>query len=339
MTKVRFVGDPDHLAAWFGDLCEWADQITICTARFDWGDGQVPFRRLFAKETIDKVQSFVVTKGDESPTELKRFHDRGVLRYVVEQRSRFRPNIYLFRKADEVRALVGTVRLTTGSFRSDLEATMLVEGSWHDEFACELSAFIDRCLKSARVSLAEDFQEGNPDAFLTTDDRDSRAQIVWEQLLGLGPLDKDSSVREAAKLLRGEGLIDFKRLDSAGPLYEAILEAIERGARIGIFDRPTRGFIRAILVSPDDFPEWLWERCLLMAMHEQNMGRGEAIRAAAEWASSNVGLAFQRIPSGGRIEVGFKRAITRCIRKGQIDRFGPDIIRRATAPIANGRQE
>ena len=69
------------------------------------------------------------------------------------------------------------------------------------------------------------------------------------------------------------------------------------------------------------------------------MNRDMVIRSAAEWACSNVGLSYQRIRSGGRVEVGFKKAISRCIRKGRIERLGSGMIRRVAGTIANGRHQ
>lgn len=327
MTRMQFISDPDQLASSFRHLCDWAEEIIICTARFDCGDDHVPFR-LPLHVHAAKVRHFIVAGYGETSNVLDRFHDRGVLRLIVERRSRIRANIYRFQKANEVRTLIGTARLTPESFGSDLEAMMLVEGSWHDEFACELSAFIERCLKNARVSHADDFQVEDANAFLAIEDRDLRAQTVWEVLLGVGPLDWDSAVREAARLLRIRGMIDFKRLDSAGPAYGMIQDAIQRGARMGLFDRPSRGVVRAILSEATEYPEWLWENCLLQSLDTQDASRAQAIRLAAEWAACNVGLAYRQIRAGGRIESAIKRAISRCIRNGRLERSGPQTIRR-----------
>lgn len=338
MIKVRFAGDPERRSASFGDLCDWADQIVVCTDRFDCGDDHPSYWRSLAEKNPDKVRHFIVTQRDDPPIALKPFHDRGVLRFVVEHRPRFRSNVYLFRNGDEVRALVGTVRLTAESFRSDLEAMVLVEGSWHDEFACELASFIDRCLGIARVSRADDFEAATSDTFLEIEDKDEQAWIVWDNLLGAGSVDKDSAVRLAARSLRDEGLIDFRRLDSAGPLYSGILEAIDRGGRLGLFDRPARGMVRAILTRSEDYPDWLWEYCLLQGLSDEETSRVDAIRLGAEWAALNTGLAYKRIKAGGRIEVALKRAIARSIRKGRLESIGANFIRRVPRPIADVRK-
>lgn len=331
MTRMQFISDPDQLATSFGHLCDWSEEIIICTARFDCGGDHVPFRRPLDVHAA-KVRHFIVARYGEISNVLDRFHERGVLRLIVERRSQIRANIYRFQKAHEVRALIGTARLTPESFGSDLEAMMLVEGSRDDEFACEISAFVDRCLENARVSHKDDFQVEVPNSFLAIEDRDLRVQTVWEVLLGIGPLDRDSAVREAARLLRIRGAVDFKRLDSAGSVYGTIQEAIERGARIGLFDRPSRGFVRALLSDAAEYPEWLWEECLLQALDDQDTPRPQAIRLAAEWAACNVGLAYRQIRGGGRIETSIKRAISRCIRSGDLERSGPQTIRRVVRP-------
>ena len=253
MTNVSLVSDPKQLAASFSHFCNWADQIDICTDRFDCGKGLAPFWPSL-KGAMNKIRYFIVTKRDHMPPELEPLHTRGVLRLVVDQRTRFRANIYHFRRENEVRALLGTVRLTTDSFQSDLEAMMLAEGTWQDGFACEISDFIERCLRYVRLSHAADFQDGDPYCFLAIEDRDSQARHVWEHLLGLGPMEKDVAVREAARLMKDQGMIDCKRLNSAGPVYEGILKAIDRGARIGLMDRPARGMIRASWNPPTTIP-------------------------------------------------------------------------------------
>ncbi len=112
-----------------------------------------------------------------------------------------------------------------------------------------------------------------------------------------------------------DGRANFRRLDSAGPLYEAVLASIERGVRLGRLDRPQRGFVRAVLGEAQDYPDWLWQSCLLAALDQEFVSRDEAVKMAAAWAVENVGLRHRNLRSGGRVDEGLRRALARVSAK------------------------
>jgi hypothetical protein len=39
MSRKEFLSDPASLLANFASLCDWAEQITVCTPRIDAGGG------------------------------------------------------------------------------------------------------------------------------------------------------------------------------------------------------------------------------------------------------------------------------------------------------------
>jgi type I restriction enzyme S subunit len=159
-------------------------------------------------------------------------------------------------------------------------------------------------------------QDAEPD-FLS---RSQTEQIdaVWDALLGLGPLEKDEAVRAAAQSLRDQGLASFQRLRQGGPLWEAIATAIGRGVREGSFDRPRRGFVRAILPDARAYTPELWSRCLFDSLDHEPMEEDEALRAAAERARESYGLEFKRLREDGIILGGLRAALQEAVQTGGI---------------------
>lgn len=139
---------------------------------------------------------------------------------------------------------------------------------------------------------------------------------------------KEDAVRTAAATLRDQGLARFQRLRQGGPLYQAIETAIEQGLRLGDFDRPKRGHLRAVLCDPRDYPSETWRFCLLESLDHQPVEEGEALRAAAEWARENIGLEYERLREDGIILRGLKAALDEALRQGGIERIGRNQIRR-----------
>lgn len=147
------------------------------------------------------------------------------------------------------------------------------------------------------------------------EDTEVQTELVWNTLYGEGPLEKDTAVRIAARVLREAGSVSYKRLDGGGLVYSSIETAIEAGIREGSFDRPRRGYVRAIVaeIGPDE-----WRHCLLSTLAEDATDRDEAIRAAAEYAAEYFGIRFERLRRGGRIEKALKSAINSCLRRGLV---------------------
>jgi hypothetical protein len=157
-----------------------------------------------------------------------------------------------------------------------------------------------------------------PESFADLD-REDQDEWVWGLLFGEGAIEKDAAVRNVADGLRDEGLVEFKRLRRDGNLYREILSSIERGLRSGTFDRPRRGFIRAIRKYARDYSPDAWKICLLASLGTEPTERSDAIRAAAEWARENTGLVFNRLRKGGVIEQGLESAIDSAVREGVVE--------------------
>lgn len=167
-------------------------------------------------------------------------------------------------------------------------------------------------------------EDTQPSEFLA-EDSDAQIEAAWNILIGEGPLAKDTAVRLVARALREQGAVSYKRLDRGGQVYECIEAAIDAGIKDNWFDRPKRGYVRALLweLGADE-----WRHCLLSTLTEEPTSRTECTRAAAEYASEYFGLQFERLRRGGRIERSVKSAINSCIRRGLVEDYGREMIAR-----------
>jgi len=533
------LADPRALLAAFTSLCDWAEEITVCTPRVDDGEGWRALAR-----NAHKVRLCLVSDRAPGLEALAPLRDKGALRLFADHESGYRPNVYLFRRGVEARALVGSARLAGDGAGSGVESVVRVDGTRDDPFACSLADFVEACLARSRLPgpdgltaaglssvgpgsrlevtcpsryaepacdagvaqllpvrdagavrsaqlalwsvvlqggirlrvevgrkpasafwhpgfdfwaarlkghgrLWTVFGTGNPrvrkrpvltlalsipeeghdagssgafavepgggslflvhrggfrgggrgrkrlfwkttrlrgsellvdghvtrvalvadlnsrvaleqvaayvrevervrvtvrrpadggtlgdppggrvrEQFTDIAGPDERASVVWQRLLGLGVLSKGDAVRKVAHGLREDGRADFRRLDSSGPLYIAVLDAIERGVRFGLLDRPGRGLVRAVLAEARDYPDRLWRRCILASLGGAFVSREEAVRRAASWAVENLGLRHHHPRTGGRVDEGLRRALDVVIRRGRVVRQGPDLVR------------
>ena len=85
---------------------------------------------------------------------------------------------------------------------------------------------------------------------------------------------------------------------------------------------------RSPTVSAAAYTREQWRSCLLAAVDGNAVDRDEAIRLGAEWARENLGLNFKRLRSDGKIVTGLKSAMNSAIRRGELERIGPNKVRR-----------
>ncbi len=162
-------------------------------------------------------------------------------------------------------------------------------------------------------------------------DADIRVNIIHDTLLGEGPLPLLDALRTVAETLRSDGLVTFKRFRRDGKLARAIDDAIRRGVRRKLFDRPRRGYVRAVLADPAEYSEGLWEMAVLSVLDtEEAVAEDEAVQDAAYWAQESIGLAFARLRRGGRILTALQEAVGRLVASGEVCRAGEGLLRRVT---------
>lgn len=145
--------------------------------------------------------------------------------------------------------------------------------------------------------------------------RPAQLPLVHDALRGLGALTTDDAIRRVADHLRTHGHAEFMRLRSDGPLYAALDKALDAAVREGLVDRPRRGHVRAIVPDAKHYTDADWARCLEAARAEHAatttapLDQDALIRAAADWAVENMGLAHQRLRTGGSVHQGLTRAL------------------------------
>ncbi len=158
-------------------------------------------------------------------------------------------------------------------------------------------------------------------------DKDAQVDMVFDALLGEGPLEVAAAIRHVADTLRESGQVAFQRLRRGGTLYSAIDAAIRLGVRRWCLDRPRRGYVRAVQLDPKSYDREQWRRCLLASLDGEPTDRDEALRAAAEWGKDNMGLQFERLRNDGVVMKGLKSALNSAVRRGEVERVGGKQVR------------
>jgi len=154
---------------------------------------------------------------------------------------------------------------------------------------------------------------------------EQQTRVIWEHLVGMGPLHRDDAIRTVAGFLRYRGLIASDYLQNGSVLWHAIANAIDFGVKKGLFDRPRRGEVRALLPDVRDYSLELWSLCLLVSMDFRVIDEDQALRAAAEEARKRMGLKFERLRSDGVILQGLREALEDEVRQGHLRRHGGKI--------------
>jgi hypothetical protein len=196
------------------------------------------------------------------------------------------------------------------------------------EAPAQLSSFI------AELARVHDLADGDEEeseseertSFLDAEE-EAQAHILWDIMLGAGPVEKDVGIRVCASVLRDSGALEYKRLDAGGRVYATIENAINSGVKEGIFDRPSRGYVRAVQKELDSEG---WRHCLLTSLDSDPIVREEVIAIVAKYAKEYFGVEFERLRRGGRIEKAVKSAINSCIRRGLVADAGRGMICRNT---------
>jgi hypothetical protein len=157
---------------------------------------------------------------------------------------------------------------------------------------------------------------------------DDQCTLAHESLLRSGPLEKGDAIRAFGNDLRERGRVSYQRLHQDGPLYALLEEIIEQCVKVGIVDRPRRGWVRAIIPDASEYSRDLWRHCLLGVVTTEPVDRDAAVRLAAEWAREQMGLAYERLREGGIIDRGLRSAMNSAVRRGEVVRVGSHSIQK-----------
>ena len=84
------------------------------------------------------------------PEVLQQFSSEPNVRVMLPIGDLFHPKVYLFRNGDSVQAVIGSHNLTHSAMNRNVEASVLIEGSRHDDTLKDLSQFIHTAWSDAR---------------------------------------------------------------------------------------------------------------------------------------------------------------------------------------------
>ncbi len=171
--------------------------------------------------------------------------------------------------------------------------------------------------KSEPTAAVADFEPAQDEEMLSfwEMDEEPRTGLVYQALLGLGPIEKDRVIRTAAEQLREMGHVDFQRFRENGPLGEAIATAIKRCTQNEWVDIPARGYRRVVAHDPKVYTDATWDLCIensgVIDQFDLTVDIESAIEVAAGWARDKLGMKYQRLRKKGHVYQGLHRAILR----------------------------
>jgi hypothetical protein len=159
--------------------------------------------------------------------------------------------------------------------------------------------------------------------------REEQLAWVYEILFGAGSLEKEDAIQRVATALADLGLAGETAGAKGDPTRKAIERALTAGVKEGRFDQPERGRVRAIRPDPKDWSVEDWGLALASALDREPTAREAALRFAAYWAQTNLGLVFSRLREGGTILNGLSAALDLAIRRGSFLDDGTGCVRKA----------
>lgn len=358
MAGPRIVSDDAQAQALLQEAVEWAESVFLClranvAGAADNGTWPVPANHRH------KVTRAILSGASGFDCELAQaLNERGALR--VADDSDVRTNLLICELNGKLRILMA---FAPPRDRQRISPLLYAEVDGDDEFALSIRSFQYELTRFAHIPSTAEFHalmairpvlsevdpatiaaatgQSSSLAELPDDsdlapasirtgfldlDTEERSVEIHGQLLGRGALERDEAIREAARLLRDQGLLQFERLRSGGDSYEGVSDALDLGLKEGLFDRPRRGFVRAIYPEMNDD---LWRVCVLSALPPGvAVDREEVCRVAASSAAELFGFEYQRLRRGGRAERAVKRAINSLIRRDIVERSGNLAVRR-----------
>lgn len=358
MAGPRIVSVEAQAQALLHEIVEWGESLFLCLhasapGASDNGTWPVPAHHRH------KVTRAILTGASGSDRELAQaLNERGALR--VAEDSDVRTNLIIGELNGKLRILLAFSPPREGH---RISPVLYADVDGDDEFALNVRSFQHELSRLAHIPSAAEFQaltetgpavsevdpatiaaatgqssslaEPSDEADLVPPsirtgfldlDADERSSALHGQLLGRGALERDEAIRVCARLMRDQGLLQYERLRSGGDSYESVSAALDLGLKEGLFDRPRRGFVRAIYPEMNDD---LWRVCVLSALPPGvAVDREEVCRVAASSAAELFGFEYQRLRRGGRAERGVKRAINSLIRRDIVERAGNLAVRR-----------
>lgn len=141
---------------------------------------------------------------------------------------------------------------------------------------------------------------------------------VLDALLGAGPGTREQAVRTIGDYLRAVGMVEFERLRINGPLWAAIEAALAAAEKAKLVTPAGDNLVQAIMVDAAKFRQSDWIVALMLAAEAGPQSAENLQRNAAEWARTYFGLTFERIRSGGPLQIGLQKALDAAIASGRL---------------------
>lgn len=139
-TTTRILTEAGSLRTALSELATWADELRFAFAWIQSANGAAEHWKLLP---LDKVRRAVVgiAFAQTEPAALRQLAAlSGVLKVVPDTEGVFHPKVLLALKGDQIRALIGSSNLTTGGYKRNIEANVLLDGK---RDAPELHALTD----------------------------------------------------------------------------------------------------------------------------------------------------------------------------------------------------
>jgi hypothetical protein len=181
---------------------------------------------------------------------------------------------------------------------------------------------VTRDTSSAPRTLAAGAPTREVDGF-TSLSLEQRIVLAHEALLGAGEVASEEAVRGVAELLREQGMVTFQRLHGTSPLALGIEEALRAGVKAGLFDRPRRGRLRAVVAELDAA---VARDCVVRAVREGCSEREDVFRRAHDIAREVYGLQSVHMRKNGKVWEAIKSAVNSALRRGLVVRAGDLLV-------------
>lgn len=139
--RVFILQDAEAHACALQDLVAWSNEVDLACAWATADKGRSPHWSLIDPGKIRRAVIGVAFAQTE-PWVLRTLHEANRLR-IGQCNGTFHPKLYLGFKGKELRAIVGSANLTGAAFASNVELSVLLEGTDSDNQLRELTAFHD----------------------------------------------------------------------------------------------------------------------------------------------------------------------------------------------------
>lgn len=229
------------------------------------------------------------------------------------------PRVVRFVKAEELAGGEPDIEFVFDAIETDSTKRVDVTLEWPGCAPAEttLTYSLVFNLGSAKVRRAQEKAETAVGAFELAHP-DTRARALQSALLCYGARRRRELIAEAAQGLKTS--------------EDVVVDALNRGLKQGLFDRPKRGFVRAIYPEPGEYTEDDWIACVVNSLDLDPCSEHEACKRAFSWAQKKVGLDRKSLRRGSKIYRSLLQAVRTAVAEGKLLRDGENRVWRESGP-------